>query len=91
MRELLIPESGRIGLDRVVELANRHLRLDVVYIAELTGTRQDPCVLDTFISAVRFMEGAPARPWWSHTAERKKKFPTSSLAPRKVATARRRK
>jgi EAL domain-containing protein (putative c-di-GMP-specific phosphodiesterase class I) len=40
VRELLIPESGRIGLDRVVELANRHLRLDVVYIAELTGTRQ---------------------------------------------------
>jgi hypothetical protein len=36
-------------------------------------TRQDPCVLDTFTSAVRFMEGAPARPWWHYTPERKRK------------------
>jgi hypothetical protein len=35
----------------------------------------------TFISAVRFMEGAPARPWWHYTAERKKKFP--ALQPRR--------
>lgn len=37
-----------------------------------TGGRQDPCVLDVFISAVRFMEGAPARPWWHYTKERKR-------------------
>jgi hypothetical protein len=37
-----------------------------------TGVRHDPCVLDTFISAVRFMEGAPPHPWWHYTAERKK-------------------
>jgi hypothetical protein len=37
-----------------------------------THTRQDPCVLDTFISAVRFMEGAPERPWWFYTTERKR-------------------
>ncbi len=53
-------------------------------LCDRTRTRQDPCVLDTFISAVRFMEGAPARPWWSYTAERKKKFPASSLAPSQV-------
>jgi hypothetical protein len=40
-----------------------------------TGTRQDPCVLDTFIAAVRFAEGGPALPWWHHTAERKRRFP----------------
>ena len=38
----------------------------------VTGTRHDPCVLDTFISAVRYVEGAPARPWWKYTAERKR-------------------
>ena len=38
----------------------------------ITGTRHDPCVLDTFIAAVRFMGGAPARPWWKYTAERKR-------------------
>jgi hypothetical protein len=37
-----------------------------------TGERQDPCVLDVFISAVRFMEGAPARAWWYYTKERKR-------------------
>jgi hypothetical protein len=42
-------------------------RLNIV-----TGVRQDPCVLDTFIAAVRYMEGAPKRPWWHYTAERKR-------------------
>ena len=37
-----------------------------------TGTRHDPCVLDTFIAAVRFVDGGPARPWWTFTAERKR-------------------
>lgn len=40
-------------------------------LCRLTGVRHDPCVLDTFISAVRFMEGAPSMPWWKYTPERK--------------------
>lgn len=43
-------------------------------LSKLTGSRQDPCVLDTFIAAVDFMNGAPARPWWDYTAQRKKDF-----------------
>lgn len=43
-----------------------------------TGERQDPCVLDVFISAVRFMEGAPARPWWRYTKERKRELQARS-------------
>lgn len=39
------------------------------------GPRHDPCVLDTFISAVRFMEGAPPHPWWHYTRERKARYP----------------
>lgn len=38
----------------------------------VTGVRHDPCVLDTFIAAVRYMEGAPKRPWWRYTPERKR-------------------
>lgn len=38
---------------------------------KLTGVRQDPCLCDCFIAAVRFMEGAPPTPWWHYTAERK--------------------
>ena len=40
----------------------------------LTGARQDPCVLDTFIAAVRYMEGSPKRSWWKYTAERKRRL-----------------
>ena len=44
-------------------------------LCKITGTRHDPCVLDTFISAVRFMEGGPPHPWWHYTAERKRQYP----------------
>jgi hypothetical protein len=45
----------------------------VMYQALCTITRQyhDPCVIDVFIAAVRFMEGAPETPWWYYTPERK--------------------
>jgi hypothetical protein len=29
-------------------------------------------VIDTFLSAVRWVEGAPKKPWWAYTAERKR-------------------
>jgi len=80
-----------IGIKQPQQLIGRNPLSLYQTLCDRTRTRQDPCVLDTFISAVRFMEGAPARPWWSYTAERKKKFPESSLATRKTATARRRK
>lgn len=41
-------------------------------LCRITGHRHDPCLLDTFIAAVRYMEGAPKRPWWEYTAERKR-------------------
>ncbi len=45
-------------------------------LCKATGQRQDPCVLDTFMAATDFMRGAPARPWWTYTAERKATFGT---------------
>src|SRR5438128_4255888 len=41
-------------------------------LCRITGQRHDPCLLDTFIAAVRFTEGAPKKPWWKYTAERKR-------------------
>lgn len=35
------------------------------------GQRHDPCVLDTFMAAKKFMNGGPRQPWWDFTAERK--------------------
>lgn len=44
-------------------------------LCKVTGVRQDPCVLDTFLAAVDFMNGAQARPWWAYTKERKSRYP----------------
>lgn len=38
-----------------------------------TGVRQDPCVLDTFISVTRFLAGEDPQPWWAYTDERKRR------------------
>ena len=36
-------------------------------LCRITGQRHDPCLLDTFIAAVRYMEGGPKTPWWKRT------------------------
>jgi hypothetical protein len=41
-------------------------------LCRVTEVRHDPCLLDTFIAAVKFMNGAPAQPWWRYTEERKR-------------------
>jgi len=43
-------------------------------LCHITGQHHDPCLLDTFIAAVRFMEGEPQKPWWKYTAERKREL-----------------
>jgi hypothetical protein len=63
-----------IGIKHPRQLIGRDPHRLYLKLCQHTGSRQDPCVLDTFIAAVRFMEGAPARPWWHYTTERKKNF-----------------
>ena len=43
-------------------------------LCHLTRKRIDPCVIDIFISAVRYMEGGPPKKWWEFANERKKKM-----------------
>ena len=43
-------------------------------LCRITGQRHDPCLLDTFIAAVRYLEGAPKRPWWKYTPARKREL-----------------
>ena len=40
-------------------------------ICALDGRRHDPCLLDTFVAAVSYANGGPARPWWEFSRERK--------------------
>src|SRR5438552_16652596 len=39
-------------------------------LCRITGRRHDPCLLDTSLAAVRFMQGEPKKPWWKYTSER---------------------
>lgn len=41
----------------------------------VSGVRQDPCVLDTYMAVCDFMDGGPPLPWWSYTARRKARWP----------------
>jgi len=64
----------RIGINRPEQLAGQDpLRL-YERLCLVSGARHDPCVLDTFISVTRFMDGEEPRPWWAYTAERKQRY-----------------
>jgi len=62
----------RLGVTHPRDLAARDAFALYRQLGDATGQRQDPCVLDVFMAAVDFMRGAPARPWWAYTAERKR-------------------
>ena len=60
-----------LGITRPAELIGKDPYKMYKDLCETTHIKQDPCVLDVFISAVRYMEGGPARKWWEYTEERK--------------------
>ena len=61
----------RAGIKRPSQLKGKDPYVLYARLCKRTGVRHDPCVLDTFISAVRYMEGGPAQPWWHFTPERR--------------------
>ena len=69
-----------LGVEAPSDLAGRDPYALYDTLCERTGLRHDPCLLDTFIAAVRYVEGGPKLPWWAFTAERKR-----SLAGRKTS------
>ena len=77
-----LPNIGRsladdlrlIGVSLPAELIGRDPYSLYDELCRVTKQRHDPCVLDTFIAAVRFMEGGEAKPWWAFTAERKQRL-----------------
>ncbi|MGZ3372611.1 MAG: helix-hairpin-helix domain-containing protein [Gemmatimonadaceae bacterium] len=61
----------RAGIKRPGQLKGKDPYVLYATLCKRTGVRHDPCVLDTFISAVRYMEGGPVQPWWHFTRERR--------------------
>jgi hypothetical protein len=71
----MVRDLARIGVHEPRELIGKDADKLYQELCKVSGVRQDPCVLDTFLAAVDFMNGAPARPWWSYTGLRKRKYP----------------
>ncbi len=74
-----IPNIGA-AISRMLEQIGIHHPNDLIgkdpyqmydELCRITSRRHDHCLIDTFIAAVSYMEGAPAQKWWNYTAERK--------------------
>lgn len=61
-----------IGVDHPGKLAGKDPFELYEALCARTGKRVDPCVIDVFMAAVRFMEGGEPLPWWLFTGERKR-------------------
>lgn len=63
LRLLGFDSPGQLAGESPFELYER--------LCRKTGQRQDPCVLDVFMSITDFLKGGPPRPWWAFSEERK--------------------
>jgi hypothetical protein len=67
-------DLGQLGITQPGDLVGRDPYELYDDLSRITGQRHDPCLLDTFIAAVRYMAGEPKKPWWKYTAERKREL-----------------
>ncbi|WP_179281827.1 helix-hairpin-helix domain-containing protein [Streptosporangium subroseum] len=86
------PAVGRrlegIGITSVEQLRGRDPLELFETMCVATGRAEDPCLLDTLMSAVDQAGGAPGKPWWHYTSERKRLLATSREESAAVATDR---
>lgn len=64
-----------LGLNKPTDLIRKDPLALYKKMCKVSGVRQDPCVLDTYIAVIDFMNGAPAKPWFFYTKKRKKEHP----------------
>jgi hypothetical protein len=67
-------DMRRLGITTPSELPGRDPYAMYDDLCRITGQRHDPCLLDTFIAVVQYMEGGSKKPWWKYTAERKRQL-----------------
>lgn len=61
----------RLGIEQPGDLRGQDPERLFRQLCDLDGRRHDPCLLDTFVAAVDHANGAPARPWWYYSRQRK--------------------
>ncbi len=71
----MIRDFQRLGLRTPADLKKKDTLALYKKMCRISGSRQDPCVLDTYMAAIDFMNGVPAKPWWSYTKARKAQYP----------------
>lgn len=64
-----------LGLHNPTDLIHKNPLTLYKKMCKISGVRQDPCVLDTYIAVIDFMKGAPAKPWYFYTKSRKNEHP----------------
>ncbi len=64
-----------LGLKKPTDLISKNPLTLYKKMCKVSGVRQDPCVLDTYIAVIDFMNGAPAKPWYFYTKNRKREHP----------------
>ena len=72
----------QLGIRSAADLPGRDPYAMYDDLCRISGQRHEPCLLDTFIAAVRYMEGAPNKSWWKYTAERKRELAARSAKDR---------
>ena len=60
-----------IGITKPIQLRAKDPLKLYQKINIVTRTHHDPCLLDTFMAAVDFMNGGRPKPWWKFTERRK--------------------
>lgn len=66
-----------VGIHKPADLMGQDPYVLFQQLCAQNGTHYDPCLLDTFIAATRFMAGEPPLPWWRYTRERQRTFKPS--------------
>jgi predicted flap endonuclease-1-like 5' DNA nuclease len=80
----------RLGVRRPAQLARADADRLYLRLQRLTGTRQDPCVWDTFAAAIHQARTGEALPWWHFTRTRKQRQADGSFPLWRPAAGRRR-
>ena len=70
----LAEDLRSIGIDSPIQLQGKNPLELYEMLCEKSGTRQDPCVLDVFMSIADFMDGGEPKVWWDYTQKRKASY-----------------
>jgi hypothetical protein len=79
-----------LGISTRAQLARKSPDALYLKLSRLTGSRQDPCVWDTFAAAIQQARSGEALPRWEFTAQRKQRMAAGTWINEPLKRARKR-